>query len=64
MSLLRILLRTISCVEVVDACRMSAELGLEAGAKGPGSLRVEMLDALYNMTGTQIKFNLHMFNHV
>ena len=34
---------------------MAAELGLQAGAKGPGSLRVEMLDALHNLTQAQIK---------
>lgn len=33
---------------------MAAELGLQAGAKGPGSLRVEMLDALHNLTQKQV----------
>lgn len=34
---------------------MVAELGLQAGAKGPGSLRVEMLDALHNLTYSQVE---------
>lgn len=39
---------------------MSAQFGLEAGAKGPGSLRSEMLDALYNMTAEQITNSLRL----
>ena len=37
------------------ACRMAAELALKDGAKGPGSLRVGMLDALHNLTQEQVK---------
>jgi len=33
---------------------MAAELGLQGGAKGPGSLRVEILDALHNLTRDQV----------
>lgn len=40
--------------------RISAELGIQAGAKGPGSLRVEMLDALHSMTEAQIKDKLQV----
>ena len=44
-------------------CRMAAELGLQAGAKGPGSLRVEMLDALHNLTLKQIETLQQVCNH-
>ncbi|KAL0047179.1 hypothetical protein WJX82_008765 [Trebouxia sp. C0006] len=39
---------------------ISAEVGIEAGAKGPGSLRVEMLDALYSMKEHHIKDNIQV----
>ena len=44
---------------------MAAELGLQAGAKGPGSLRVEMLDALHNVTQAEIKAlqKVHIMEH-
>ena len=44
---------------------MAAELGLQAGAKGPGSLRVEMLDALHNLTEAQIYTlqKVHIMEH-
>lgn len=41
--------------EHTNGCRISAEIGTQAGAKGPGSLRVEMLDALYTMKEHHIK---------
>lgn len=37
---------------------ISAEVGIKAGAKGPGSLRFEMLDALYSMKEHDIKDNI------
>lgn len=35
---------------------------MQAGAKGPGSLRVEMLDALHSMTEAQITDKLQMID--
>ena len=44
---------------------MAAEIGLQAGAKGPGSLRVEILDALHNLTEGQVKTlqKVHIMEH-
>ena len=41
-------------------CRISAEIGLQEGAKGPGSLRMMMLDALHNMSDSQILEKLRL----
>ena len=46
--------------EQTNGCRISAEIGIQAGAKGPGSLRVEMLDALYSMKQRHIKDNIQV----
>lgn len=42
---------------------MVAELGLQAGAKGPGSLRVEILDALHNLTHDQVRLMQKVSDH-
>lgn len=53
---------TIKVVSSFDY-RLAAELGLQAGAKGPGSLRVEMLDALHSVTHEQVRMLHRLSDH-
>ncbi len=41
------------CAPLAWACRLAGELGA-AGAKGPGSLRVGLLDHLYCMSEQEV----------
>ena len=36
-------------------CRLAAQLAVEDGAVGPGSLRVGLLDSLWTMTEQQLR---------